>query len=135
MARFGKWGVALLAASVLAGCSSAEDMLDSQRAQWQQHGPVSYQYTFTGSGMAVHDPLRITVTDKTVTETEEIETGRKVTGGRTIDKLFDDVARRLSSDCKVDVAYDETLGYPLHVSSDCGQEADGWTVEDFASRP
>ena len=76
----------------------------------------------------------MTVTARVVTGTDVLETGglsSEGIQGETVEQLFADVKSRLNGGCKVTVSYDEAIGYPLRVWSDCGQEGDGWTVSDF----
>ena len=111
-------------------CSSG---LEEHRALWAGNGPSSYQYTFGTTGFLPHFSLRVTVESRAVSSTTVLSSGG-FSGpfeGQTIEQLFEDIQQRLDSTCKTTASYDESLGYPLSVHSNCGEEGDGWIVTDF----
>jgi hypothetical protein len=125
----------ILLASLALACGSGSDALEDHQALWAKNGPPSYQYTFATSGFAPPANLRVTVTDRVVTSTVPVGDNLPSPVGKTMEELFADAAQQLTTDCKVTVHYDETLGYPLSLYSDCGIEGAGWTVSDFAPLP
>ena len=116
---------------LLVACSSG---LEEHEALWRDKGPSSYQYTHGGGGLSPHIVLRVTVQSRAVTGTMVVDSAG-LSGpftGWTMEQLFDDIRDRLDGACKTTARYDESLGYPLSVYSDCGEEGDGWSVTDFA---
>ncbi len=116
---------AWVAVLLLASCGSHQDVLQAlqeHKELWAAKGPASSRSLFTSAGCLPHVQVQVTVVDHAVSGA----------GGQTMEQLFSDVERRLHSACSVNVSYDETLGYPLAVYSDCGQEGDGWNVSDFS---
>jgi len=95
----------------------------------------SYSYTYQAARGEPYLALNVTVRDGAVASTDCLYGSGS---GRTIEELFSDVQARLGPNweghgsCSVEVTYDETLGYPTRVSSDCGSGiGDGWSVTDF----
>lgn len=116
---------AWVAVLLLASCGSHKDALQElqeQKGLWAAKGPASYRYVFTSTGFTQPVQVQVTVVDRAVSGA----------GGQTVEQLFSDVEKRLHSRCSVSASYDKTLGYPLAVYSDCGQEGDGWNVSDFS---
>jgi hypothetical protein len=118
---------------LLSGCGSS---LEDQEALWRARGPSGYQYTYSSGGAALHVQLRVTVQSRVVTRTIVLAPP-DLPGpllGFTVEQLFEDIRKRLyAASCKVTARYDEALGYPLSVYSDCGQEGDSWNVTDLSA--
>ena len=115
---------------LLSACSSG---LEEHAALWRDRGPPSYQYTHGAGGFSPHIVLRVTVRSRAVSGTTALESAGfpGPFTGWTMEQLFEDIRGRLDDACKTTARYDEALGYPLSVYSDCGEEGDGWTVTDF----
>lgn len=118
---------------LLASCGAERDALSEHRELWAAKGPASYQYTFTSQGFSPPLQMQVTVTDGAVSSTTIVESSSPGPEGQTVEQLFSDVEKRLDSECDVNVSYEETLGYPLSVYSDCGQEGDGWATSEFSA--
>lgn len=131
MRRWSSAGLCLL----LSACSSG---LEEHEALWRDKGPSSYQYTHGAGGFSLHVVLRVTVQSGTVSNTTALSSAGfpGPYRGWTMEELFQDIRERLDEDaCKTTARYDESLGYPVSVYSNCGEEGDGWTVTDFAPGP
>jgi hypothetical protein len=134
-ARGPRRGLLLTSLSLALGCTTDKDALADHQALWARSGPPSYQYTITSGGFAPSGSLRVTVTNRAVTSAVPVGETFPTAVAETFEELFADVGVQLDSNCKVTVHYDEALGYPLSLYSDCGMEGSGWTVSDFAALP
>ena len=120
---------------LLASCGPS---VDDHEAIWAARGPASYHYTYETSGFLPRLEAVVTVRSGVVSETSVISSSGfpGEFQGWTVEQLFQDVRHRLDDGtCKTRVEYEERLGYPASVYSDCGMEGDGWRVTELAAGP
>ncbi len=126
----------LLPALLLAACSLLDgggntivSDLERHRRQWQRQGFDTYEYDLTvGCFCVFRGPAHVTVRADTVFSVIAVATGAPVDPNfrfayQTIDDLFDVIeeARKRPAD-RLEVTYDETLGFPsfLYIDYDFG---------------
>jgi|SoiMethySBSTD1v2_1073268.scaffolds.fasta_scaffold14778_4 hypothetical protein len=119
--------------ALLGACGTS---LEDHEALWAAKGPAAYHYSFAWSGFLPRLEAAVMVRSGVVSDTI-VTSSAGFPGefqGWTVEQLFQDVRHRLDdSSCKTRVQYEEALGYPTSVFSDCGIEGDGWRVTDFAA--
>lgn len=125
--------LALCGAFAAAGCSSTgpggsiESEVVFYRAQWESTKPASYTYAVRHTcfcGQAAIGPVRVTVGPSGVTSRVYVDTSMPVDSAvfdvfPDIDGLFDVIQQAIEDDAhRIDVTWDETMGYPLDISID-----------------
>ena len=124
--------------SVLSGWvllpASCGPSVEDHEALWAAKGPTSYHYTYGTSGFIAPLELLVMVRSRAVSSTTVIAPPEHPGGapGFTMEQLSDDIRQRLGGPCKTTVRYDQDLGYPRSVYSDCSMEGGGWTVTNLA---
>ena len=118
---------------LLASCGPS---VEEHEALWASNGPTSYHYTYETSGFMAPLELLVTVRSRAVSSATVISPPERLgdgVQGFTVEQLFDDLRNRLGGPCKTTARYDEALGYPRSVYSDCGMEGGGWNVMELAA--
>lgn len=119
----------------LLACAACSE-LGGARETWDREEPSRYSYDVQARGFLGPFIGVVTVENGVVVSSTIDGRDDVLIGDGTMESLFDDVEFRLDNgNCSSTAEFDETLGYPLDVYSECGIEGDGWRVIRFEVLP
>jgi hypothetical protein len=120
--------LATLCIGLFAGCNDVSgprnerSRLDANREKWLARGSRDYSATVTKACFCgVTGPVAIVVNADTITSATQVSNGQAVDPRVTVSvsQLFDFIARAIDDRAeRLDVTYDDTLGFPRSVSYD-----------------
>lgn len=127
--------VVLVVALLAAGCGSQGDELLTAQQKWERERPEAYSYTYRAAAMAPTE-ARVMVRGEKVTLRLIEDNGITLKPEQArIEAVFGYVKRGLRDADKVEVEYDDALGYPVLLRVDDDERAVddeyGVTIRDF----